>query len=130
MSRISLHRLKGVFMTCDNVLFTGRNEIFWKPSTINKTFSSANVRCCSSTNIVKPFFDEVSIPSDAYFPKFLWEGAVRSHGNKIALVDDITGKEYTYIEAYSASQNFGSSIVQKLGFKKGDVVAESCITSS
>ena len=123
MPRISFPRIKGIFTTSDSLLFTGRHDIFFKPIRINQTVSCVNVRCCSSKNIVKPFFDEVSIPSDAYFPKFLWEGAVKNHGNKVALVDDITGKEYTYIEAYSASKNFGSSIVQKLGFKKGDVVA-------
>ena len=123
MPRISFPRVKGILTASDSLLFTGKHENFLKSFTINKTLSRLNVRCCSSKNIVKPFFDEVSIPSDAYFPKFLWEGAVKNHGNKVALVDDITGKEYTYIEAYSASKKFGSSIARKMDFYKGDVLA-------
>ena len=82
----------------------------------------SNARACSTNNIVQPFFDNVDIPSNMSLPQFLWEGAVKNHGNKIALVDDISGKEYTYIEAFSASKKFGTA-VRRLGLKKGDVVA-------
>ena len=80
------------------------------------------VRFSSTINIVKPFFDNVDIPSDMHFSRFLWEGAVKNHGKKVALVDDITGREYTYTEAYSASKSFGMA-VRGLGLSKGEVVA-------
>ena len=109
------------FATTTKSLFP--NVVKLRLGEFKKSSIRINARFCSSINIVKPFFDNVDIPSDTYFPKFLWEGAVKNHGNKIALVDFNTGKNYTYVEAYSTSKKFGTSIVRKLGLKKGDVVA-------
>ena len=128
MAKIHNQYLKRLCLTCELSFSRSKPNIFYNITKLRstkqtKTFETTNVRFCSSINIVKPFFDNVDIPSDANFTKFLWEGAVKNHGNKIALVDYITGKEYTYIEAYSISKKFGSSMVRKLGLKKGDVVA-------
>ena len=128
MSKICILQLKRAFSTCD--CLPGVRKLFVPPTSVRISSKELkisrvayNVRFCSSGNIVKPFFDNVDIPSGEYFPKFLWEEAVKNHGNKVALVDDLTGKEYTYIEAYSTSKKFGASMVRKLGLHKGDVVA-------
>ena len=98
------------------------SKLLCNPSRITTSFISCNVRSCSTKNIVKPFFDHVDIPSNMFFPQFLWEGAVKNHGSKPALIDGISGKEYTYNEAFTASKKFGTA-VRQLGLNKGGVVA-------
>ena len=47
---------------------------------------------------------------------------MKNHGNKTALIDGITGRLYTYNEAFIESKKFGSAI-RRLGLNKGEVVA-------
>ena len=52
----------------------------------------------------------------------MWQEAVKNHGSKVALIDGITGRQYTYNEAFQASKKFGN-VIRRLGLNKGDVVA-------
>ena len=120
--------IKGCLWGSEYLLGTTQYSRFFKTALVppiqtryNTAILTHLVRFSSTSNIVKPFFDNVEIPSDMYFSQFLWEGAVKNHGKKVALVDDITGREYTYTEAYSASKRFGTA-VRRMGLNKGEVV--------
>ena len=128
MNKAGLHLKRFPWLSC-SFLGLSRRQLSIQPRTstrflvcLDQLEGRFNVRHCSNKNIVKPFFDDVDIPTNKHFLQFLWEGAVKNHGDKIAFADDIIGREYTYKEAYAASRQFGSA-VKRIGLHKKEVVA-------
>ena len=128
MNKVGLHLRRFPWPSC-SFLGLSRRQRSLQPRTSSRILvcldqleGRNNVRHCSNKNIVKPFFDDVDIPTNKHFLQFLWEGAVKNHGDKIAFADDIIGREYTYKEAYAASRQFGSA-VKRIGLHKKEVVA-------
>ena len=94
------------------------NNFQWEKS--YQTTSSVNL--LEEPNIVKSPCKELIIPSNVSLPEFIWEQGLKHHAQNKALVDDQTGKLYTYKEAYEESKRFSISLTS-LSIVKGDVVA-------
>jgi len=80
---------------------------------------STNASVISSDFIVKCPYEDVVIPKTSFynhvfqhFPKY---------GNRIALIDGITGREYSYNEVQESVVNIASGLVRS-GMEKGDVL--------
>ena len=110
------------FVTHKGFCFLTYNTVATNGLHLIASFSTNSLQLCSPNIVVKPFFDNVDIPSNISLPNFVWQGAVENHGNKVAMIDGITGRQYTYNEAFLASKKFGSA-TRRLGLNKGDVVA-------
>ncbi|XP_028399981.1 4-coumarate--CoA ligase-like [Dendronephthya gigantea] len=85
------------------------------------------IRCASSihSNIVRSKSPDLqNIVEDKSFPAFLFD-KFDSFGSKPAMIDGITGKQYTYPQLQEMVIKLGSALT-KLGFKKGDVCALFC----
>ena len=70
--------------------------------------------------IIKSPFSPFEVPEvalhQALFSRYL------EHGDKVAIVDASTGKEYTFRQLVDISRRVGSGLA-KIGVKKGDVVS-------
>ena len=73
-------------------------------------------------NIITSYCKDIVIPKNVPLHDFIWKKNVDLHGDKIALVDGITGASYTYKDAQSLSIKFGNGL-RKWGFNKSDVLA-------
>ncbi|CAH1791186.1 unnamed protein product [Owenia fusiformis] len=73
-----------------------------------------------TNNIVRCPYPDVRIPENQSFYGRVFQ-RVKEFPTKIALVDEISGTSFTYIELVNATECVGSALI-KLGFKKGDVL--------
>ena len=89
---------------------------------IQKNTFCASATLKDETNIVKSYCNNIEIPQNVPFHRFIWEKNVDLYGNKIALVDGISGASYTYEEASTISIKFGTGM-RRNGLKEGDVFA-------
>ncbi|CAH1791192.1 unnamed protein product [Owenia fusiformis] len=71
-------------------------------------------------NIVRCPYTDVKIPENQSFYDRVFQ-RVREFPRKIAIVDGISGRSYTYTELINAVECVGSAFI-KLGFTKGDIL--------
>ena len=70
-------------------------------------------------NVVRSPYPDFAIPECGLYDHVFSQ--VDKHRRKIAIVDGITGREYSYDEVHESVVNFSSGL-NRLGFKKGDVL--------
>jgi len=89
---------------------------------------SARLQCNGSNdaaandNIVRSEFPDVHIPRDISVPAFIWNHNVDKFPHKIALVDGVSEKSYTFEEASDECKKVGFLLQAEFGVTKGDVV--------
>ena len=71
-------------------------------------------------NVVRSPYPDATIPEISLYDHVFSQ--VEKHGRKIAIVDGVTGREYSYNEINETVINF-SSALHRLGFQRGDVLA-------
>ena len=84
----------------------------------SKTFFTSQ----GSLGIVRSKFPDVQIPANVSLPDFIWKETSVNHGDKLALVDAITGKSLTFREAAVESKKFCNVLKDEFRTKKGDVI--------
>ena len=62
------------------------------------------------------------IPENVSLPEFVWEEGIKFHQDKIALINGVTGRSYTYQDGYEDCKKFSIALA-RFGIKKGDVIA-------
>ena len=72
--------------------------------------------------VIKSPCKELVLPENVFLPEFVWEEGIKHHPEKLALVNGVTGRSYTYKEGYESCKKI-SIALKGLGIKKGDVVA-------
>eukprot|EP00731_Ephydatia_muelleri_P025133 Em0017g216a len=71
-------------------------------------------------NVVRSPYPDVTIPEISLYDHVFSQ--VENHRKKIAIVDGVTGREYSYNELHESIVHFSSGLNSR-GFKKGDVLA-------
>ena len=71
-------------------------------------------------NVVASPFEAVPYPKVSLYSQVFKD--VAKHGPKVAIVDGVTGREYTYNEVDESTAKF-SSALNRMGFKKNDVLS-------
>ena len=112
-----------LFLSTQKLLCGNRNGLQlgynaqWEKS--YQTISSINLE---KSNIIRSPCKELMLPDNVSLPEFVWEEGIKHHPDKLALVNGVTGKSYTYKEGNTDCKKFAISL-ETLGIKKGDVVA-------
>eukprot|EP00731_Ephydatia_muelleri_P025132 Em0017g215a len=71
-------------------------------------------------NVVRSPYPSVPIPECGVYQHVFSQ--IESNGRKVAIVDGISGREYSFNELHESVVNFSSGL-NRLGFQKGDVLA-------
>ncbi|RIB25066.1 hypothetical protein C2G38_2166869 [Gigaspora rosea] len=72
--------------------------------------------------IFKSKFPDIKIPQTGIY-QYITSNPNKIPDNKVIYVDGITGKSYTFGEFKHESKKFAAGLQDKLGFKRGDVLA-------
>lgn len=81
---------------------------------------AAHIAVEDDENIFRSNFPAVPVPENMTLPDFVLQGA-EQYLDKVALVETVTGKEYTYRQVVRDTQRF-SKALRSLGLRKGKVV--------
>ena len=84
-----------------------------------QTISSINLEKC---NIIRSPCKELMLPDNVSLPEFVWEEGIKHHQDKLALINGVTGRSYTYKEGNEDCKKFAVAL-KAFCVKKGDVVA-------
>jgi len=85
---------------------------------------SRQIKRCLSTedHILKSEFPDVHIPQDVSLPSLVWDQNAEKHSDRIAMVDAVTEKTYTFHEASQECKKVGLMLQSEFGIGRGDVV--------
>ena len=72
--------------------------------------------------VIKSPCKQLMIPDNVSLPHFVWEEGVNNHPDKLALINGVTGKSYTYKDGNNNCKKLAIAI-KRLGIQKGEVVA-------
>jgi len=72
--------------------------------------------------IIKSPCKQLMIPDNVSLPHFVWEEGLNNHPDKLALINGVTGRSYTYKEGYDHCKKLAIAL-KRLGIQKGEVVA-------
>ena len=79
-----------------------------------------SIQTIGPDNVVRSPHPDVIIPEDSVYQHVF--SRIGANGKKVAIVDGVTGREYTYNELHESVVNLSSGL-NRLGFQKGDVLA-------
>ena len=79
-----------------------------------------SVKIIGPDHVVRSPYPDATIPDCSLYHHVFSQSD--KHGTKVAIVDGVTGREYSYNELHESVVNFSSGL-NRLGFEKGDVLA-------
>ena len=78
------------------------------------------VKIIEPDHMVRSPYPDVTIPECSLYEHVF--SKVDQYGQKVAIVDGVTGREYSYSQLHNSVTSFSSGL-NRLGFQKGDVIA-------
>ena len=78
------------------------------------------VKIIEPDHMVRSPYPDVTIPECSLYDHVF--SKVDQYGQKVAIVDGVTGREYSYSQLHNSVTSFSSGL-NRLGFQKGDVIA-------
>ena len=113
MSAFRLGRIRPVIQWFQ----ASRRQFFHSPFCSSAPIISAPI---SPTNVVTSPFETVSYPEVNLYSHVFKE--VLKHGSKVAIIDGLSGREYTFNEVHEGTSKF-SSALNRMGFSQGNVLS-------
>ena len=75
--------------------------------------------------VIKSPCKQLMIPDNVSLPHFVWEEGVNNHPDKLALINGVTGKTYTYKDGNNNCKKLAIAI-KRLGIQKEKLLPYLC----
>ena len=95
-------------------------EVHGTAATALRVTAQPSVKIVGPDYVVRSPYPDANIPECSVYHHVFSQ--IDNHGKKTAIVDSITGREYSYTEIHESVVNFSSGL-NRFGFQKGDVLA-------